>query len=62
VATTKTLVLNFEDTDLEHIDNLEGMTWGPVLAGGNQTLVVVSDNNFDPTSVTQFLAYEVVPG
>ncbi len=61
VAPTKTLVLNFEDTDLEHVDNLEGMTWGPALANGNQTLVVVSDNSFDPTSVTQFLANEVVP-
>lgn len=62
VPATKSLVLNFVDTDLEHIDNLEGITWGPALANGNQSLVLVSDNNFDPTSVTQFLAYEVVPG
>lgn len=61
VAASKALVLNFEDSGLEHVDNLEGITWGPVLANGNQSIVVVSDNNFDPTSVTQFLAYEVVP-
>lgn len=59
---SKTLVLNFEDSGIEHIDNLEGITWGPALANGSQTLVLVSDNNFDPTSVTQFFAYEVVPG
>lgn len=56
---SKSLVLNFRDAGLEHVDNLEGITFGPDLANGNQSLVIISDNNFDPTSVTQFLAYEV---
>jgi len=29
-------------------DNWEGMTWGPGLADGRSTLVLVSDDNFNP--------------
>ncbi len=29
-----------------HLDNIEGMSWGPVV-NGNRTLVLVSDNNFN---------------
>ena len=29
------------------VDNLEGMTFGPRLPNGNQTLVLISDNNFN---------------
>lgn len=58
---SKTLVLDFEQSGLDHIDNLEALAFGPPLASGNRSLVVVSDNNFDPASVTQFLLYEVAP-
>lgn len=34
-------------------DNLEGMALGPQLADGRRVLVVVSDNNFNPTQTTQ---------
>jgi hypothetical protein len=58
---SKELVLNLAESELEYADNIEGMSWGPALANGNATLVLVSDNNFnDATQVTQFLAYEVV--
>lgn len=40
------------------IDNIEGITWGPALNNGSRTLILVSDNNFDDTQVTQFLAFE----
>ncbi len=45
------------------IDNIEGMTFGPPLADGRQTLVIVSDNNFGPTQFTQFvvLALDIQP-
>ncbi|MEI7969634.1 MAG: esterase-like activity of phytase family protein [Betaproteobacteria bacterium] len=43
------------------VDNTEGITWGHTLANGNRSLVLVSDNNFSATQVTQFLAFEVVP-
>jgi hypothetical protein len=38
------------------IDNIEGMTFGPTLPDGRQTLVVVSDNNFSAGQFTQFVA------
>ncbi len=45
------------------IDNLEGMTFGPILPDGRQSLVIVSDNNFNAGQFTQFivLALEVAP-
>lgn len=45
------------------IDNVEGMTFGPPLPDGRQTLVTVSDNNFLPGQFTQFivLALEIEP-
>ena len=36
--------------------NMEGMTLGPELSDGHQTLILVSDNNFNPSQVTQFIA------
>jgi hypothetical protein len=43
------------------LDNIEAIAWGPVLANGNRSLVLVSDNNFSRLQTTQFLALEVVP-
>ncbi|NYE22882.1 esterase-like activity of phytase family protein [Pigmentiphaga litoralis] len=57
----KTLVVDFNRLGLPRIDNLEGMTWGPRLPNGRESLVIVSDDNFSATQVTQFLAFEVVP-
>ncbi len=37
-------------------DNLEGMALGPQLADGRQLLLVVSDNNFNPSQRTQLWA------
>ena len=34
-------------------DNLEAMTLGPRLADGSQSLILASDNNFDPRQTTQ---------
>ncbi len=46
----KRLVLNFEDIKGELtegiIDNIEGLTFGPKLTNGNQSLVLVADDNF----------------
>ncbi|MBD1923982.1 esterase-like activity of phytase family protein [Microcoleus sp. FACHB-831] len=41
------------------LDNLEGMTLGPRLPDGSQSLLVVSDNNFDENQVTQFLLFRL---
>gem|GEM_PF-962724 len=53
----KRLVLNFDSLGLPTgLDNVEGMTLGPVLPNGQQSLVLVSDNNFSATQFTQILA------
>ena len=39
------------------LDNLEGMTLGPRLPDGGRALILVSDNNFTPGQVSQFLLF-----
>lgn len=55
VPVSKRLVFEFDDLGIP-IDNIEGMTFGPPLADGRQTLVIVSDNNFSAGQFTQFVA------
>jgi hypothetical protein len=43
------------------LDNIEGLAFGPNLPNGHRTLVVVSDNNFNPDEISQFWAFEVLP-
>ena len=38
------------------LDNFEGMTFGPLLPDGRQSLILVSDNNFNETQQTIFVA------
>ncbi|MFN9726561.1 esterase-like activity of phytase family protein [Acidovorax sp.] len=61
VPVPKTLVADFAALGISPVDNLEGMTWGPVLPGGARTLVFVSDDNFNPGQVTQFIAAQYIP-
>lgn len=56
----KRLVLNLNTLGLRTVDNIEGMAWGPRLANGHRSLVMVSDNNFNDTQISQFLAFEVL--
>ena len=64
---TKKLVLDFETlkTQLGGIANLEGMTFGPKLANGKRSLVVIADDNFptadSPTDRNQMLVFEIQP-
>lgn len=55
---TKTLLANLADFGIIP-DNVEGITVGPKLADGRQTLILVADNNFSTTQVTQFIAFAV---
>ncbi len=41
------------------LDNLEGMTLGPRLPDGAESLLLVSDNNFNTSQRTQFLAFRL---
>ncbi|MFF5985826.1 esterase-like activity of phytase family protein [Prauserella flavalba] len=52
----KRLVADLADLPLEHVDNVEGMTWGPRLATGERSLLLVSDDNFSGGQVTQVIA------
>ncbi len=54
----KQLVLDLTELGIP-LDNLEGMTLGPRLPDGTQSLVMVSDNNFSPKQVTQFLLFRI---
>lgn len=57
---TKTILLNMDDLGI-YIDNIEGVTVGPNLPNGHNTLLFVSDNNFNAFEVTQLLLFEVIP-
>ncbi|NEP39877.1 MAG: phytase, partial [Okeania sp. SIO2H7] len=56
----KRLLLDFAELGIT-LDNDEGMAFGPVLPDGSQSLVVVSDNNFNNVTpqVTQFLGFSL---
>ncbi len=56
----KKLLLNMDDLGI-YIDNVEGVTFGPVLPNGHKTLVFVADNNFNAEEKTQFFLFEVMP-
>lgn len=60
-AVDKHLVFDFAALGLP-LDNLEAMTFGPPLADGRQTLIVVSDNNFNLKQFTQVLAFAIETG
>lgn len=57
---SKRLVLDLATLDLPRLDNVEGMAWGPRLANGRDSLVLVSDDNFNAGQVTQVLAFEII--
>jgi hypothetical protein len=54
----KQLLANLGALDLP-LDNLEGMTIGPRLPDGSQSLLIVSDDNFRDDQVTQFLLFRL---
>lgn len=55
-AAQKTLLVDLDVLGLT-LDNLEGMTLGPRLPDGRQSLILVSDNNFTAGQVSQFLLF-----
>jgi hypothetical protein len=57
-AAQKTLLLDLSTLGLT-LDNLEGITFGPQLPDGRQSLVVISDNNFTPGQFSQVLLFGV---
>ncbi|MFY7804409.1 MAG: phytase [Limnoraphis robusta] len=56
---SKELLIDFEADFGITPDNIEGITFGQKLPDGRQSLIVVSDNNFNETQVTQFIGLAV---
>lgn len=57
---TKTLLLDLSTLNLSGgVANFSGLTWGPTLPNGDRSLVLVSDNGFDPHTPTKVLALDV---
>lgn len=57
-AIKKKLLLDLSELGI-YLDNLEGMTLGPRLADGSQSVVLVSDNNFNDIQLNQFLLFRL---
>ena len=60
VPMSKRLLLDLNQAGIGNIDNIEAAAWGPRLANGNAMLILISDDNFSPHQVNQFLAFEVL--
>lgn len=56
----KQLLVDFKDPQGAR-GNLEGMSWGPQTSPAQRTLVLVTDNNFEKKTSTEFFLYEFVP-
>lgn len=65
-AASKKLIFDFKrvrkDLKEQIIDNLEGMTFGPVLPNGNKTIILASDNNFNTLGkqINQIILMELI--
>lgn len=59
IPATKKLLLNMDDLGI-YIDNVEGVTFGPVLPNGHKTLLFVADNNFAALEKAQLLLFEIM--
>ena len=57
-SVNKTLVYDLATLGIP-LDNIEGITFGEILPNGQRSLILVSDNNFNATQFTQFIAFGV---
>lgn len=57
-AASKKLLLNMDDLGI-YTDNMEGVTFGPILPNGHKTLLFVADNNFNPLEKSQIFLFEI---
>ncbi|MBW4455588.1 MAG: esterase-like activity of phytase family protein [Nostoc indistinguendum CM1-VF10] len=54
----KKLLLDLRTLDVL-LDNIEGLTMGPKLPDGQQSLILISDNNFNSLQRTQILGFKI---
>ena len=59
IPASKKLLLDMDKLGV-YTDNIEGVTFGPVLPNGHKTLLFVSDNNFSLVQKQQLLLFEVM--
>lgn len=55
---TKRLLYDFNDTGVNK-DDFESLVFGPILADGSQSLITVSDNDFQDGYATQFFLFSI---
>ena len=55
----KQLLFDLQELGI-YLDNLEGMTLGPRLPDGSQSLVLISDDNFNDEQISQLLLFRLV--
>jgi hypothetical protein len=55
---SKKLLLNMDSLGI-YTDNVEGVTFGPLLSNGKRSLIFVADNNFNVFEKTQFFLFEM---
>lgn len=54
----KQLLFDLQDLGI-YLDNLEGMTLGPQLPDGSQSLLLISDDNFNEEQISQLLLFRL---
>ena len=59
IPAAKSLLLNMDDLGI-YTDNIEGVTFGPVLPNGHKTLLFIADNNFSAAQKEQVLLFELL--
>ncbi|WP_019504885.1 esterase-like activity of phytase family protein [Pleurocapsa sp. PCC 7319] len=55
----KQLLFDLQELGI-YLDNLEGMTLGPRLPDGSQSLLLISDDNFNDEQISQLLLFRLV--
>jgi hypothetical protein len=55
----KKLLVNMDNLGI-YTDNIEGVTFGPVLPNGHKTLLFIADNNFNIVEKSQLLLFEII--
>jgi hypothetical protein len=59
VPVSKKLLLNMDSLG-RYIDNIEGVSFGPLLPNGHRSLLFIADNNFAKEEKAQVLLFEIV--
>ena len=59
IPAKKSLLFNMDSLGM-YIDNIEGVTFGPILPNGHKTLLFIADNNFSPLEKSQVLLFEII--